>query len=295
MEASTHHPCICGQEVAPSPFSEHFNVLACQRCGTQQFHARPGIKPPQFKYDSDSGKYAQDDYLFGCQLRWSHKQLMQQDWSGRKVLEIGCFNGFFLNELRSLGAEVYGFDVNSAALEAGRKLFGLDGRIQDSLDALKAFAPFDDVICIDVIEHLDRPDQFLFQMLALLSPDGRILVAGPTVERRFFDKSDYPPHHKWRFSRAGLTRCLESAGYAVERVDIQYDGLLMLRNFLGKLLHGLRKKEFYGDVRIAAPSMDGKMSSRLYEWMSVAGQWLFRRLGIAYCSTILVAKQKSPS
>jgi SAM-dependent methyltransferase len=266
-------------------------VLECGACGTQQFQPRAGIKVPEFRYDSGSGKYAQENYLLGGELRWSHLQLMRFDWRGRSVLEIGCFNGFFLRELRSRGAAVHGFDVNEAALDVGRTRFGLQGKLSSSLDEILALGPFDDVICIDVVEHLDKPNEFLSRMRAALVPDGRLFVAGPTVERRFFDKSDYPPHHKWRFSRRGLVRCLEEMDFSIEHIDIQYDGLLMLRNFIGKVLNGPGKKEFFGEVLVAAPSMEGALTRAVYGGLSSGGQWLFKLLGISYCSTIVLARR----
>ncbi len=290
-ESGTDHACICGEFAVRAPFSDHFDVLQCGRCGTQQFHARLGVPPRQFAYDSVSGKYAQGEYLMGSQLRWSHERLLLREWRGRKVLEMGCFNGFFLNELREHGADVYGFDVNEAALDVGRSLFGLEGRIFGSLDVLRPFAPFDAVVCIDVVEHLDEPQAFLSDMRTLLAPAGTLFLAGPTVERRFFDKSDYPPHHRWRFSRPGLQRCLERVGFSVENMDIQHDGVLMLRNVLGKLLHGFHRKEFYGDTRVEAPAMKGQISRALYGSASAASSWLFERLGIDYCSTVLAAKR----
>jgi cyclopropane fatty-acyl-phospholipid synthase-like methyltransferase len=154
------------------------------------------------------------------------------------------------------------------------------------------WAPFDDVVCIDVVEHLDRPDDFVGQVRKLLMPDGRLILAGPTVERRFFDKSDYPPHHKWRFSRRGLVQCLAGLGFDIEHTDIQYDALLMLRNFIGKSLHGIWKKEFYGDVHIAAPALEGTVIREAYSKLSRAGHRLFKRLGFSYCSTILIARRR---
>jgi SAM-dependent methyltransferase len=292
LPTASSHQCICGREVRPSPFSTHFEVYECESCGTQQFHPRSGVTVPEFRYDGSSSKYAQDSYLRGRELRWSHSRLMRSQWTGRRVLEVGCFNGFFLQELRSLGADVYGFDVNEAALDVGRTLFGLRGRLNSSLDEILALAPFDDIVCIDLVEHLDKPDEFLSRMRAALLPGGRLFVAGPTVERRFFDKSDYPPHHKWRFSRRGLVQCLEGLDFSVEHVDIQYDGLLMLRNAIGKVLNGPWKKEFLGDVTVVAPSMQGNFSRAVYGSLSAAGQWLFKQLGMSYCSTIVLARRR---
>jgi SAM-dependent methyltransferase len=287
MLTQLSHLCICGGVATGQPFSEHFEVHVCSSCGTQQFHPRPDVAAPSFRYDEATDKYSDESYLHGRELRWSHHELLKRPWQGRRVLEIGCFNGFFVDELRRAGADAHGVDVNSTALAAGAHLFGLQGRLHASVDEAQTFGPFDDIVCIDVIEHVDTPDEFVAMVSGLLAPDGRLFVAGPTVERRFFDKSDYPPHHKWRFSRPGLVRLLERGGYTPASPVIQYDGLLMLRNWIGKCLHGSSRKEFYGDVAFAPPTMSHPAACAAYAAASRAGQVLFRALRIPYCSAIV--------
>jgi SAM-dependent methyltransferase len=281
--------CICGTDMACQPFSENFDALTCPACGSRHFIPAAGHQAPEFSYDADNGKYAEQNYLHGKHLRWAHKQLLGHDWRGKKVLEIGCFTGFFLDELQLAGAQVWGFDVNENALSVGRERYGLQGRLHSSFEALKAAGPFDEILCIDVIEHLDSPDAFLAEVTPLLKNGGQIVVAGPTLERRFHDKSDYPPHHKWWFSRRGLDAFLRRNGYETRVTWVQRDGLLLLRNLLGKAIHGLSRREFYGDAVVSAPSNDGPIASRLYAAASAVGRWLCTALRISYCSTVLIA------
>lgn len=293
MNTRTH--CICSAPLIRKPFSPNFDALGCNECGSSHFvSTENGLPPPEFKYDSDNGKYAQDDYLFGKQLRWAHHELLKQNWIGRKVLEIGCFNGFFLDELRNAGADVYGFDVNENAISVGKEMFGFGDRLNDSMEILAKQGPFDDVLCIDVLEHLDWPENSLDEIIAMLRPNGRVIVAGPTIERGFRDKSDYPPHHKWWFSRSGLELCLQLKGFGISSVAIQHDGLLFLRNFLGKALHGLDKKEFYGETKVEAPQFNSPTSSFLYAMAAKVGISLFTVLRISYCSTILIGTKGTP-
>lgn len=283
--------CVCGASMSRQPFSEHFDALHCDRCESKHFIAPENCEAREFRYDADNAKYAESSYLFGKHLRWAHRELLGRPWAGRKVLEIGCFNGFFIDELRQAGADVYGFDVNEAALEVGRSLYGLQGRLHASLDALKVIGPFDDILCIDVLEHLDSPEAFLSEIASMLRPGGRTVIAGPTLERGFHDKSDYPPHHKWWFSRSGLQAFLRRNGYDVNDVLIQRDGLLLLRNFIGKLIHGIRQREFYGDAIVSAPTNDGPVISRIYDAAAKMGQWACTLLRVSYCSTVLIASR----
>jgi SAM-dependent methyltransferase len=286
--------CICGTTAEPQVFSTHFDLWVCPRCATQRFLPRPGISAPEFGYGQDNEKYDQPGYLYGKELRWSHRQLLAEvEWSGRRVLEIGCFNGFFLDEVRHRGGDVFGVDVNRRALQAGSEVFGLGGRLWPTLEQAQAFGPFDDIVCIDVVEHVDDPQAFVQLLASQLAPRGRLVIAGPTVERRFFDKSDYPPHHKWRFSRPGLARLLDKSGFAVERQLIQHDGLLMLRNFIGKALHGFDQREFYGQAEFAPGVPKSRLGTAVYAAATRVGEWLFRALGISYCSTVILASRRT--
>lgn len=286
--------CICSATLTRTPFSDNFDSLHCNTCGSSRFVVtthRVGAPAPEFEYGGDNEKYTEKTYLYGKQLRWAHLELLKQDWSGRKVLEIGCFNGFFLDELNKCGADVYGFDVNQDAVTVGSELFALTGRLDVSLDRLAKHGPFDDILCIDVLEHLDQPGTFLGELHALLKPDGRVTVAGPTAERRFHDKSDFPPHHKWRFSRPGLRSLLQRQDFEVISVSIQRDGMLFLRNFIGRAMTGMRKREFYGNSMITAPNMDTPIRRVLYATLSMLGIAMFTVLRISYCSAIFVAKR----
>lgn len=286
---NTRSHCICSAPLTREQFAPHFDALKCNGCGSSHFvAAERGPTPPEFKYDGQNDKYAQDDYLYGKQLRWAHLELLKENWAGRKVLEIGCFNGFFLDELRKLGADVWGFDVNRHALSVGQKLFGLGEKLDDSMSILAEQGPFDDILYIDVLEHLDWPENVLDEALLMLKPRGRVIVAGPTIERRFRDKSDYPPHHKWWFSRVGLKSCLQQKGLNIGYVAVQRDGLLFLRNFLGKAMHGLGKKEFYGDTKVEAPQFDSTIGRFSYSICAKIGIGLFSVFRISYCSTIII-------
>lgn len=291
MNAST--ACVCGYVQVRQHFSSNFDALHCGRCGSSHFVPKEGAAPVEFRYNTDNEKYTQRDYLYGKELRWAHHRLLAREWRGRKVLEIGCFNGFFLDELKKRGARVHGFDVNTDALEVGRAIFGLGDTLRSSLPELAAMGSFDDIICVDVVEHLDEPAGFLVEVSSMLAPSGRLIIAGPTLDRRFHDKSDYPPHHKWWFSREGLKLLLQSKGFAVHEVLVQRDGLLMLRNLIGKALNGLGKREFYGDGASAAPSASRGIGRHVYAAASRVGTALFSVLRISYCSAILIADRST--
>lgn len=284
--------CICGAPLERRAFSANFLALACSQCKSRHFVSRDETAERTYQYDGQNAKYAEQGYLHGKQLRWAHRQLLRLPWTGRKVLEIGCFNGFFLDELRRAGADAFGVDVNQRAIDVGQALFGLKGRLFTDLNALGPFGPFDDIVCIDALEHLDSPAAFVQEIADLLADNGRLIVAGPTIERGFHDKSDYPPHHRWWFSRPGLVALLTGSGYVITDTVIQYDGALFFRNLVGKVIHGFSKREFYGDSLPQAPPAVKAALERTYAILSVLGMALFSLLRMPYCSTLIIATRR---
>jgi SAM-dependent methyltransferase len=76
----------------------------------------------------------------------------------------------------------------------------------------------DTVVCINVLEHLDRPDVAVGGFHQVLRPGGRVLIlvpAGPEL----YSPMDRAIEHRKRYGRADLHRLVEDAGFEVERVE----------------------------------------------------------------------------
>lgn len=99
-----------------------------------------------------------------------------------RMLEIGCANGFFLDEARKRGWKIAGIEPSRWACEYA----------EQKLD-IKIFAPtleestfeketFDAVVMLDVIEHLESPRKTLLIINKILNKDGILVVTTPDVE-----------------------------------------------------------------------------------------------------------------
>lgn len=102
-----------------------------------------------------------------------------------KVLDIGFGSGGnakFIKENFPL-VELYGVTMSQEESKLAATLFDkiwiLD--VENELDLLKEYAPFDCIICSHVLEHLRNPDQLLNQLHSVLAKNGIVLIAVPNI------------------------------------------------------------------------------------------------------------------
>lgn len=103
--------------------------------------------------------------------------------AGRRVLDVGCGSGHESVRLALVGAEVVGIDAmpEMVALAAGRAAeTGVGERTRFSDAPLSELeGPFDDVLCLNVLDHLEEPAPMLAQLARLVAPSGRVIVSLP--------------------------------------------------------------------------------------------------------------------
>jgi 2-polyprenyl-3-methyl-5-hydroxy-6-metoxy-1,4-benzoquinol methylase len=105
--------------------------------------------------------------------------------AGDRVLDLGCGDGRFTQELARLGAKPVGVDVAQAAIDRAHKAHpGLDFR----LTPIDGPLPFDDVSfdvvwASEVIEHVADTARWLSEVRRVLVPRGRLLLTTPSHGR----------------------------------------------------------------------------------------------------------------
>ena len=141
---------------------------------------------------------------------------------GARVLDIGCGNGSFLSQMRSLGWEVCGVDPDPQAAKHAHSA-GLDVRMALSPRGLWPDRHFDAITMFHVIEHVHDPIRTLADCWELLKPGGQITIATPNFDacgREFFGQ-DWRgleiPRHLVLFTEKSLWLAMEQRGFVVTR------------------------------------------------------------------------------
>ena len=102
-------------------------------------------------------------------------------FSGRRVLEVGCGNAYTLAKYAQAGAEVYGVDITEAAVEISQKRFEyqkLKGDfIVGNAEKLPYRSDYFDCICsMGVLHHVPDTERAVTEIHRCLKPGGRLIV-----------------------------------------------------------------------------------------------------------------------
>ena len=148
------------------------------------------------------------------------------DFNRISLLDYGCGSGAFIKESAKEmpAAEFYGYEISSQ----NEKEILFDGRVvllKGSLEFLLQELPMCDVITMNhVIEHLPDPWKVLSSLQTKLNRNGILEGQTPatdSLEQKIFKKGwsgFHAPRHTVIFSKKGLRKILERAGFAQSQI-----------------------------------------------------------------------------
>lgn len=144
---------------------------------------------------------------------------------GKRLLDVGCGGGSFLQVLKKLGVDVKGVEPGESAAAAARDA-GLDvftGTLEEYIAQHGTDEKFDVITCSHVLMATPTPAQTLDCMRQLLAPNGYIWVAVPNAEcesARVLGwrwHSAYFPRNFIQFTPKTLSKAGEVAGLEIRR------------------------------------------------------------------------------
>jgi len=137
----------------------------------------------------------------------------------RALLDVGCGNGEFMAQMKTLGWRVRGIEPDPVAAAAARNA-GLDVQQGFFTEASAVEGEFDAVTLSHVIEHLHFPSEMLRLCYRYLRPGGVVWIGTPNIDALGHERFGPawqgldPPRHLILFNVAILTGLLRDAGFA---------------------------------------------------------------------------------
>lgn len=213
-----HDQClICrSRRLRTLPRYERAHLVRCVDCG-MTFARRVPTDDELARHYQNYGHAWYDSPI----TRQRYRELLDGFESRRqtnRLFDCGCGAGYFLEEARSRGWEVYGSEYSSYALELTRAK-GLE--VVEAPIAYETYPPdyFDVVTAFEVFEHLRAPLGEATIVAHILRPGGLLYCTTPnfnSLSRRLLGSRwsliEYPEHLSY-FTPATLRSWLERVGF----------------------------------------------------------------------------------
>jgi len=143
------------------------------------------------------------------------------------VLEIGCGAGETLEAI-SKSHDVKGVDLSDKAIEICRKK-GLNAHKADAV-FVKTEKPYNSLICMDILEHIEDDHGFVRHLYELLDLGGKLYIQVPSGSMM---KDDIAYGHYRRYSKHSIVELLEKCNFSVLHAEmLGYPILYYIRLFM---------------------------------------------------------------
>lgn len=217
---------------------EKFTIIKCEKCGLLVTHPQPPADTitkyyNSTKYISHSTRSKNFFDIFYGFIRnktiHSKIKLINKYAKGKKLLDIGCATGIFLDACRKNGYQVEGIEPGEIVRQFATEKFNLN--VYD-VEYLKSYEPstFDIITMWHVLEHVDDINERMSIINKILKVDGTALIALPNPSS--YDAKYYKEHwaaydvprHLYHFSQNAFNTLAQKHSFKViDILPMQYD------------------------------------------------------------------------
>lgn len=202
----------------------HYDIVKCRNCGLVRSDPVVDVSVISKLYSERKFDYIHE--INNRKITYKNYLLKLEKYNDQKgaLLEIGCGNGFFLEEALEHGYKtVKGVEPSAQAVESA----GLKIRSHIICDIMHSdlFSPeqFDIICMFHLFDHIPDPGKLLDECLKILKPGGLILFLNHNVEavsaKVFKNRSSiFNIEHTYLYSPKTLKLIAEKHGYGTKEV-----------------------------------------------------------------------------
>jgi len=211
-----------------------FHYYRCKKCGLVSTFPLPTTQMIEKHY---AKRFKKGNYNLLNQYSQQYKKVHMQfisilnkhlircgeNMKNKKILDIGCFTGDFLELAKEKGADVYGIELQKNAVALANSKLGNNKVLQKDVMNNYSFGnkKFDIITMFGLIEHLTNPSQLIRKSYCLLNSGGTIMIQTPNSSSLFAKVLNkyWPPYspieHIHLFSQLSLKYLLEKNGFRI--------------------------------------------------------------------------------
>lgn len=149
--------------------------------------------------------------------RWTLEKI--KPYLKNKILEVGCGIGNFTQTLTNYG-EVFAIDIEKNYLQQIHKSLGNKAKVGfGDIENDKYFLngqQFDSIVCLNVLEHIEKDDLALKNVYKLLKNQGYLILLVP-IHPFLYGEIDQAIGHLRRYTKGEILSKLKSSGFNILR------------------------------------------------------------------------------
>lgn len=234
-----HKNCIlCGScSIEKIKNYEKHHLVKCQSC---KFVFCEPI-PTSVELEKHYENYGRNDYLSPLTIKRYHEILdtFEPYRKTNKLIDVGCGIGYFLEEAKKRGWEVYGTEYTEEAIEICSNI-GISMQKGVLTPSKYDLESFDIITSFEVIEHINNPREELNNFYKLLRKGGLVYLTTPNFNSilRYRLKSEYNvicyPEHLSYYTPKTLNKVFIQSGFKTKKITTTGFSFTRLKTSIGK-------------------------------------------------------------
>lgn len=211
------------------PDRVHFQIVRCKICGLL-------YSTPVLEYEKLENLYKKsfvdyNEHIGNLKKTYGYYLKQLETYGAKKgtLLEIGCGNGFFLEEVLNQGyKEVYGVEPGEKSASAAKAHIKKNITVSMFRQGLFKKNFFDVICCFQTLDHLPDPNSVLKECFSLLKKGGYVLFlnhdAGFIGAKLLGERSPIIDiEHTYLYDKKTMRMIFEKHGFDVMRVESSFN------------------------------------------------------------------------
>lgn len=199
----------------------HQHLVKCRNCGFVFSRKIPSDEDLAYVYNTF---FIIQQSVSPITVKRYHEMLdyFEPFRKNNNIIDVGCGDGYFLDEAKKRGWNVYGTEYMDSKVEFCRQK-GIN--MSQGILNLANYAPgfFDVIVSIEVIEHINNATEEIKNFNSILRKGGIVYLTTPhynSLSRHVFHGKwnviSYPSHLSF-YTKKPLRRLFESSGFSLVR------------------------------------------------------------------------------